>query len=392
MNKKTVLFLYTTENTGHHIAALAIESALQEIAPSINSICLDSFNYAYPTIGKIISRIYVELVMKTPEIWEYLYDNPEVLEATQDIRDFLNKLNSKKIKKILSEFEADVIICTQAVPCSVVANEKREGRLNLPLVAVITDFEVHSYWVYDEVNHYIVANEEIKLQLIKNGVQEHKINIYGIPVHPKFKLKKDRIKARRRLRIKPLIPTVLLMGGGRGLGKMEDVLFILGQVPQELQAIIVTGENKKKINILKRKAKKLRISLKVFGYTRNIDLLMDASDLIITKPGGMTVSECLVKGLPILVFNPLPGQEERNSQYLLNRNLAKRVDTLEELARVTYSLISNKRELNRMSKRASHASKPDAAKHTAGLISEIISKLDKKQIERTAECSISGQY
>jgi len=392
MNKKTALFLYATENTGHHIAALAIESALQEIAPGITSICLDSFNYAYPTIGKIISRIYVELVMKTPEIWEYLYDNPEVLEATQDIRDFLNKINSKKIKKILSEFKADAIICTQAVPCSVVANEKREGRLDLPLVAVITDFAAHSYWVYNEVNYYVVANEEIKLQLIRNGVEEHKIKIYGIPVHPKFSRTKDKIKARRRLRINPLLPTILLMGGGRGLGKMEDVLFVLGQVPQELQAIVVAGENKKKINILKRKAKKLRISVRVFGYTKNIDLLMDASDMIITKPGGMTISECLVKGLPILVFNPLPGQEERNSQYLLSRNLAKRVDTLEELARVTYSLMSNKRELNKMCKRASYVSKPNAAEHTAALISDIIFKLDKKQLERTMECSISGRY
>src|SRR4051812_21252378 len=165
MNKR-VLFMYISPSSGHQHAADAVREALALLEPTWETIGVDSFSYAYPKIGKLIARAYLEVLRRTPALWNYVYDNPDVETATREIREVLNLISAPKLKTLLVKHTPQALVCTQAAPCSVFANEKRRGEIKIPLIAVVTDFAIHSYWVYKGVDLYCVACEEAKKDLI----------------------------------------------------------------------------------------------------------------------------------------------------------------------------------------------------------------------------------
>src|SRR3989338_4475697 len=184
---KRVLLLYISEDSGHHCASLAIEHALHELDPTVKTLNINSFNYTNPILEKIINRTYMGVVKRTPEIWDYLYDNPRVLRSTQRLREMIHKFNSAKLKTLLDEFRPDAIVCTQAFPCGMVADYKKSFDLDVPLIGVLTDFAPHSYWIYNNVDRYVVPSEETGKKLIENGIDPQKVAVFGIPIYPKFR-------------------------------------------------------------------------------------------------------------------------------------------------------------------------------------------------------------
>ena len=350
--------MYISEVSGHHSATLAIEKALKVIAPDTQILNINAFNYTNPISERIVNRLYLNIIKRVPKIWDYLYDNPDVAKRIDKIKAAINKFNSPKLKKLFDNFKPDIVVCSQAFPCGMVADFKKTYKSPLPLVAVLTDYIPHSYWIYDSVDYYISPCEEVSSVLIKKGVPSAKIKNFGIPIDHKFCIGAGKIELRQKFKLKSTLPTLLIMGGGQGLGPIKTIIKSLEKVAKPLQEIIVTGTNKKLFNRLKRKIKKCKKKILLFAYADNIDELMSMSDLVITKPGGLTTAEALAKRLPIIIVRPIPGQEVNNTAYLTGKNVAVKISKSTDIIPVINDLMENPDKLHAMSESAGRISKP----------------------------------
>ncbi len=367
-----VLLLYISEHSGHHCASIAIENALHALRPDINTININSFNYTNPILEKVINRAYMGVVKRTPEVWEYLYDNPKVLRSTQKLRQAIHRFNTGKLKALLDEYKPNAIVCTQAFPCGMIADYKKCLNLNVPLIGVLTDYAPHSYWVYNNVDKYVVPSEESGRKLIDNGIDPHRVEAFGIPIDHKFQETLNADALRKKLGIDKKLPCVLIMGGTQGLGPLKDVIRLLDASSVDLQMIVASGTNKKLFRWLNsRRFKKKLIPL---AYADNIDELMGISTVIMTKPGGITTAEALATGVPMLIISPLPGQEAMNTRFLLSEGVAVKAESPEDALILLEELLYNNDKLKTMSAKAKSIAKPDSAMRIARLILGLLKK------------------
>jgi processive 1,2-diacylglycerol beta-glucosyltransferase len=350
---------------------MAIEKALKIISPQTEILSINAFNYTNPITEKIINKIYMGVIQKAPQVWDYLYDNPAILKKIKKIKETVNKFNAPKFKGLFDKFQPDVVACTQAFPCGMVADFKKNYGSKLKLIAVLTDYVPHSYWIYDAVDYYIAPSEEVKIRLVKKGVAPEKIKSLGIPFDSKFNQNIKRNEISEKLKLNSNLPTVLIMGGGHGLGPMKIIIKSLERVKIELQEIIITGANKKLYNSLKEKVKKYKKKILVFGYADNINELMGISDIIITKPGGITTAEALTKRLPMIIVDPIPGQEANNARYLTEKGAAIQIDAPGEVYLTIEDLLKDSVKLMRMREAAERISKPNSSLDIAKLILSI---------------------
>ena len=369
MSNKKVLLMYITSNSGHYRASLAIESALKALSPGITTMNINGFAYTNPIFEKVINRTYMSVIRNKPEVWEYLYDNPKVLKSVQGLRDTIHRSNSKKLKVLIQdEFKPDAVVCTQAFPCGMVADYKKYLGLKLPLFGVLTDHAPHSYWIFDNVDYYIVPSEASRDHFMKNGVSEARIRIFGIPISPRFSTRHDKEELCGRLCLDSFRRTVLIMGGSQGMGPVEDMVDALEHLAMDFQIMVVCGVNKRLEKTLARRKKRYKKNMLAFGLIENVDELMEASDIIITKPGGLTTCEALSKNLPMIIIHPIPGQETKNTDFLLQQGVALRAEDEDDVAVLVQELFSNSVKLDEMRRRADLIKKPNSAMDTAQLI------------------------
>jgi processive 1,2-diacylglycerol beta-glucosyltransferase len=371
---KKVLLLYISEDSGHHCASIAIERALHKLSPDIETSNLNLFNYTNPIMEKLINGAYMSVVKRKPEIWDYLYDNPKVLRQVQKLRDKIHRSNTGKLKTLLDDFKPDGVICTQAFPCGLIADYKKTAGIDLPLIGVLTDYAPHSYWIFDSVDRYIVPSQETGKKLIENGIEPSRIMDYGIPLEAKFNERLDREALYRKLSLDRSASTILVMGGTQGLGPIKELVTLLDRSHLKLNLIIACGTNKKLYKWLARKAKHFHKKTTVLPFADNIDELMEVSDIIVTKPGGITTAEALAKGLPMLIINPLPGQEAMNTKFLLAEGVAVKAQEPVDVITLLEELLYNKAKLRIMSDRARKLSKPDSGIRIAQLMLELIKR------------------
>ncbi|MEW6101837.1 MAG: glycosyltransferase [Candidatus Omnitrophota bacterium] len=368
MAAKRIILMYITQVSGHRSAALAIEKALKMLEPAAETLNINAFNYTNPISEKIIHGIYMGIIKKTPRIWDYLYDNPAFMKRIEKLKQGLHKFNAVKLDKIFSQFKPDAVACTQAFPCGMVADYKKIYGSQIPLVAVLTDFVPHSYWIYDSINYYITPTEEISRRLIDKGVDAGKVKPFGIPFDPYFNEKKDKGEILNRLGLGSGTPKILIMGGSHGLGPMKTIIDSLDKMDFPVQQIVVTGTNKKLFNSLQKMKSRFKNKMLLYEYSHNIPELMEVSDIIITKPGGVTTAEVLAKQVPMVIINPLPGQEANNTAYLIKENAAIKVDEPKEIGRVVKDLINSPSRLEEIRKCQGLISKPDASVDIARLL------------------------
>lgn len=386
--KKTLLFFYTNPYSGHRCAADAVKTVFREnYSHEIETYGIDAFNHGFSFLAPLIAKTYLKIIKNLPTVWDFLWDNQEVERATRPFRELLSAVTITKLENLFNQYQPSALVCTHALPCNILAWAKRKKIFDLPLVAIITDFAVHPYWYDEMVDLYIVPTEEIKKLMISREIfsldgerkyspQEKKIKVCGIPIDPHFSSKKvitskDKHKTKENLYLDPEQPVVLVMGGTNGLG-IEKIVSSCYANP-EIQILVVTGMNKKIYQKMKYSFPE-NGRIRIFGYTRHIPEMMDCADLLITKPGGLTSAEALAKGLPMVIFNPLPGQEEKNSEYLVSQGVAKQVDQEEQLSKTVKYLLTHPQILKRMSQSAYRLSSPDAAIKTAEAIYELIQR------------------
>ena len=368
MSRSRVLLMYISQVSGHRSAAQAIDNEIKKLSPDAQVLSINAFNYTNPVSEKVINRLYMEVVNKAPKIWDYLYDNPKVVERIAKIKDTVHKFNSPKLKKLFDEFRPDVVACTQAFPCGMVADYKKTYNSSIPLVAVLTDYVPHSYWIYDLVDYYIAPSDEVKVRMQQKGIPDKKIKTFGIPFDSKFNSPVERAEVLRRMGFDAELPVVLIMGGGHGLGPIKTIVKSLEKTKQPLQEIIITGINNKLFRSIQKTVKGFKKRITVLGFADNINELMSAADLLITKPGGITTAEALVKKIPMIIIKPIPGQEASNTAYLTEKKAAIEIDNLKEINLAVDELFLDRAKLDLMRAAALAIAKPHAASDIARLI------------------------
>ncbi len=371
MKPKRIILMYISEVSGHRSATLAIEKALKALSPKCEILNINAFNYTNPISEKVINRIYMEVIKHTPKVWDYLYDNPSVVKGLERIKNSVHKSNSPKLKKLFDKFNPDLVVCTQAFPCGMVADFKKTYKSSLPLVAVLTDYIPHSYWVYDAVDYYITPSEDVSERLAKKGVIPAKIKSFGIPFDHKFNQKLDSEEIFKKLNLNPHKPVVLIMGGGQGLGPIKTIVKSLEKTNQNIQELIITGINKKLYRSLKRRIKHYKKEIHLFGFVQNIHELMYISKVIISKPGGVTTAEVLSANLPMVIVKPIPGQEINNTNFLTYKGAAIKVDDPKEVYQVIDELLEDKIKIGQLKLAAAEIAKPNASMDIAKLLLSI---------------------
>ncbi|MEW5758009.1 MAG: glycosyltransferase [Candidatus Omnitrophota bacterium] len=358
---RRILLMHISNISGHKEASSAIEQAIKSISPTAETLSINIFDYVGKTTSKIVTKIYLKAIKNTPAIWGFLYDNKRIINGTKKIKEYVYSRSYRRVRRLIEGFKPDVVVATQAFPCGVCAEYKRRFRDKFKLVAVMTDYAPHAYWFENEVNYYVVGSEELKCDLIKKGIAENNIKVFGIPIDSKFKNIINASVVFEKLQLDRNLPVILIMGGGQGIGPIKKIIKSLKGIHLNLQIILVCGTNKKLEIQAQRLKKKHRNKIIIFGFTRNIDELMSVATLIITKPGGLTTSEALAKQVPLIIVSPIPGQEIFNTNYLVKKGVAIYVERINAINTVVENLLNDKDRLENMRKNALCISKPNAS-------------------------------
>lgn len=360
--------MYITKVSGHRQATVAIQHSLRQIDPNVEVPSVNGFGYTYPLLEKVINRAYMSVIKRTPKVWDYLYDNPKIVKNSESIKKFLQKTSHAKIGKLYQRYRPDTVICTQAFPCGMIADYKKAHNLDFTLIGVLTDYSPHSFWLNEGIDYYIVPSLDARDRFIQKGVDPDSIKVYGIPIRTKFATQLNKSAIAEELGLDPAIPVVLIMGGGQGLGPIKKVVRSLIKIKFPLQMIVLSGVNKKLTKWLPKKVKKSDKKILFYKYANNVDELMEVATLIVTKPGGMTTSEALAKGLPMVIVNPIPGQEMRNTDFLLKKGIGIRIDKTSDIGEEIELLIKSPERLAAMSEAAYENGNPHAALDIAKLV------------------------
>jgi len=368
MSEKRILLLHISRVSGHRSAACAVERAIKILEPQAKVLNIDAFKYTNPISTRIVNYIYLNVIQRIPFLWRYLYDNQKFIKSTEKIKSAIHNFNAPKLKAIIDQFRPQVIACTQAYPCGIIADLKRIYNIDIPLLAILTDYIPHSYWIYPEVNFYIIPCADLEKKLLEKGVLAQRIKPLGIPVDPKFNKIFQRQELKEKLGLDTDRPVVLIMGGSHGLGPLKKIVRFLDKAQTDFQELVVTGINKRLFRYLRKKSPFYKKHMRVFGYVENIEELMAVSDMLITKPGGVSISEALAMGLPILIVRPIPGQEESNTVYLIKHGAAIRVKREEEVTQIVEDLLNNPQLLTQLSSAARVMGRPSSGMDIATFI------------------------
>jgi processive 1,2-diacylglycerol beta-glucosyltransferase len=360
-----VLVLSASAGAGHLRAAEAIEKAirLRNLASEVQH--LDVLRYTNKVFRHLYSKAYIDLVNNAPEVLGWLYDYLDDPRKNDPVRAAFDRLNANPFIRYLRRYQPDVAICTHFLPSGIISSLKGEGKVKVLNTVVVTDFDVHAMWLCRHVEQYFVALEETKVHLKALGVPQSLITVSGIPIDPVFMQSKDRRGVRRKHGLDPDRFTILVSAGGFGVGPVGHMMQALSRISHPVQVVAVCGRNEALKTQLSSEVRNLKTQSSVFftvvGFTTEMDELMTAADLFVGKPGGLTTSEVLARGVPMVVINPIPGQEERNSDHLLEQGAAIRCNNLPALSYKIEHLINTPEKLLSMSELARAMGKPDAA-------------------------------
>ncbi|MGH9395243.1 MAG: MGDG synthase family glycosyltransferase [Terriglobia bacterium] len=357
---KRVLILTLSVGSGHVQASSVIRDAFADGSDPIEVRNLDAIDLAEPWFPWLYVQPYWWMLRYRRELWRALYERRQHKRHRSTAPSWVFRYGCAKVLRELKSFAPNLVIVTEIGAAEIAALGKREGWFSAPILAVLTDFHAEPPWVQPEIDFYSVATEQAKAQLISWGVSPHRILISGIPINPTFALTYDKEEVRGALGLKPGSPMVLLMAGGMGMAPLDLIATYLERCGLPLQTIAVAGHDRALYDRLQRLRGKIALDLSSFAWTNRIPELMAAADLIVTKPGGLTVSEALASGLPMILTHPIPGPEERNIRYLVQHRVAIHAQSMEEIPSLTVSLLRHPEKRDAMSQLARELSRPEA--------------------------------
>jgi len=369
-----VLILSASAGAGHVRAAAALERAFLQMGAARQVRHVDTLDYTNVVFRRLYSEAYLEMVNNAPGLLGWLYDYLDQPWQNERQRLIWDRLNTRPFIKLLEQYQPDITVCTHFLPAEIISWLRAKERLYSPQAIVVTDLDVHAMWLCHHYERYFVARSETREQMSRLGIPVAKIVVSGIPIDPVFSEPKDKTEQRRKHGLKPDLTTIVLSAGGFGSDSIENILSSLLELQHQAQVVAICGRNEelreKLTSLVSCYPLKTRVEVKVVGYTTEMDEYMSAADLMLGKPGGLTTSEALAKGLVFVIVNPIPGQEERNADHLLEDGVAIRSNNLEALAWKIDQLLDDQSRLQSMRDNVRRVARPAAA-------SEIVRELLK---------------
>lgn len=354
--RSRILIISASIGTGHTKAAQAIAMQVRRRYPEAVVETVDFMADGY-YLNRLIKESYLQMLHLSPNIYDVLY------RWTKSARRFsmqgiMARAMKRNMKELLDTYRPDIVICTHPFPCSAVAYLKKTQYPNLVLTGVITDFAVHQMWIFDEVDLYFIGSADMLMAMVAKGVSRKRVAVTGIPVLSSFS-EYDRTEPKAKDGRQ--LPNILIMGGGLGMGGVQESLHSLEQIARSLRIVVIAGRNKK----LRRKLEKFCLrshhSIRIYDYTDRIPDLMANAQLLITKPGALTISEALTMELPMILFDPIPGQEIDNARFLEGKGAAVWVRNGDDIAGEALALLTDAERHDAIRARARALRKPYAA-------------------------------
>lgn len=363
---KVLILTETIGGKGHLCAAQSIQKALKRLDPTSDITLINGLTLVSRLLENAIRYGYTNTLRYAPILWGRAYSQEKRLGSL--FQTPLGHILAHYLQEVVRHVAPDIVVCTHAFCLSAVAKLKR--RHSFRLGAAITDFDVNAFWMHDEVDFYLVAHDGMRDKIANAGHTDAEIVVTGIPIDPLFSdlVHVSKRDVRQHLGYNELKRTVLLMGGGLGLGPIDRMIGkIMDDFADTVQILVVAGKN----DALRKKCEALYSNnhfIHILGFVHNLAYYYAASDLIVTKPGGLTSSEALAMGLPIIMTQPIPGHEERNSRFLLNQQVALRVKYPKSISRYVRPFIEDNRFYEQFTARARHQGRPESARHAAEVI------------------------
>ena len=363
-----VLFLSVTAGQGHNQTGKAVMECLQD--NHIDCVMLDTFEYINPVLKESISQGYLISTKISPKLFGRVYRLAEKLEKS-DVKLSINKLTNsvlaKKLSSYIEGYQPDVIVCTHPFSAQILTQIKSKD-ITAKSIGIVTDYTIHPFWEETSLDYYVIANEFFIRQAVKKGLPEERLKTLGIPIQRKFARRMLAEEARALLNIENK-DTILVMSGSMGFGNVTKVIKQLDGLDMDFQILSVCGNNKHLYEKIEEKG--LRKTIYNYGFVNNVDVMMDAANCMISKPGGLTVSESMAKGLPMAIVNPIPGQEDRNVEFLLNNGLAMKITKTFPIDEAIYQLLSNDGKVQSMVNQMSKIARPNSAMELTEFIASL---------------------
>lgn len=365
---KKVIIFYAAYGGGHLSAARSIKENIESSYPDIQVELIDCMEYANKIVNKVTTKAYSEMAKKAPHTWGRLYWKSQKGPLAH-ISTVSNKALSIKLNKLLKEHKPDIIISTHPFATQMCAYLKKLGKLDAKIATVMTDYAPHDQWlVFNQyVDYYFVSHNGMKKELHEKGIANEKIFATGIPLSNKFLLRYNKAQILQNFGLSPDRKTVLFFGGGAfGLGKTQvyKIFKSFLERHEKIQIVAISGKNPKMKENFENLVEEFHKedNVKILEYTDKVPELMSISDLVVTKPGGLTTTESLASGLPIVVINPIPGQEEENATYLEENKVAIWIKKDDDIEKILNDLFSSPDKMQEMKIRARLLAKKNSTK------------------------------
>lgn len=361
MRRKRILILTVLAGMGHIRAAEAVCEGIKEVDSQAKVRLVNPLASTNPCLSWFINTCYLWIAKHFPWLWGWFYDSSAISSRRSPLRYFGRKKYSLSIQKDIKGFKPQVIVSTHPFTTDGTAELKRRGVIDLPLVSIATDYHIHPFGISDFVDLFIVPGHRLAYGLESRGIAAERIKVCGIPVSPKFKEVKGKGEQRKVLNITENLPVVLILSGGFGLGPIEKLIRSFAGIDYPLQLLVVAGRNEKLKRRLEEIIKGILVPVKIYGFVSNMESLMEAANLVVSKPGGISTSEAIIKGLPLIFIKPVKGQEVQNVNHLVEEGIALYPENIRDVPQAIVSLLSNQERLSTMHKRALKLGKPEAS-------------------------------
>ncbi|MDF2505251.1 glycosyltransferase [Clostridium sp.] len=371
------LILSVSAGGGHKHAALAVKDYILKFEPGSEIKILDTIRYINPILNKVLVGGYLNTLKITPSLFGKIYKFTEDNDKDASISSFKSKLTEIMAYKILpaiNNFKPDIIICTHWYPVEMVSILKKKNKINIPIVCIITDYAPHSFWIYPQVDSYIVSNNDMIEEMVHRGINKNSIFDLGIPVLSGFFTLYDKDETLRELKLDPNKKVILIMGGSLGMGRISSIYSQLADSTENIQIIVVAGRNKRLYTKLTSISKNSKVETRILGFTKDVNKYMQCSDVLITKPGGLTISEALICKIPLVLFSPIPGQEEKNEEFLLKHNLGISIGDGTNCKEKIEKLLFSPKTLELMKHNCMKFSKPNCGYNIFNVINDLIKR------------------
>ena len=343
-----ILLLTAAPGGGHLRASNAVERYIRDnTGHDVKSV--DTLKAVGRFLDKTVCDSYLFMAKKVPALFGRLYKQTNKQNLFSDLVPKLSGMFSNLLLPAIEAYHPDVIITTHPFATEMVSDLKEDGSVTAPLICILTDYGVHRAWIADYVDAYVVASDDMVPELMTFGVPKEKIYPFGIPVHDVFFDREDRSMILRDLNFDPELPTLLFMAGSFGVSNIIKLYRDLTETNVKMQIIVITGRNRKLYEAFEKElASGARLPTRLIYFTDEVEKYMHASDLLVTKPGGLTVSEALACNLPLAVFDAIPGQEEDNANFLKTHDMGVRLHKGDDFAEQISSLLMEKQKLQAM--------------------------------------------